>query len=59
MDSLLVPANVRPKAKADAYPMTEVLLLRISLSLYPIASLPEANEVKPRPRQAPCITTSF
>ena len=59
IDSLLVPANAKPNEMAEAYPITEVLLFKMSLSLSPIASLPEANDVKPSPRQAPCITTSF
>jgi len=56
---LFVPANVKPKAKAEAYPITEVLLFKMSFNLYPIASLPEAKAVSPNPKQAPCITTSF
>lgn len=59
IESLLVPAKTKPKARAEAYPMTDVLLFKISFSLYPIASLPEAKAVKPNPRQAPCMTTSF
>ncbi len=59
IESLFVPANTKPKASAEAYPITDVLLFRISLSLYPIVSLPEAKAVKPSPRQAPCMTTSF
>lgn len=57
MASLFVPAKVRPRARAEAYPMTEVLLLSTSFNLSPMASLPEANAVRPRPRQAPCMTT--
>lgn len=32
MDSLLVPAKTKPRARAAASPMTEVLALRMSLS---------------------------
>ncbi len=59
MDSLFVPAKVRPNAKAEAYPITDVLLFNISLSLSPIVSFPDAKAVKPKPKHAPCITTSF
>ena len=33
IDSLLLPAKTRPRARAAAYPMTEVLALRISFNL--------------------------
>jgi hypothetical protein len=59
MDSLLVPAKTKPKAKAAAYPITEVLALNISLSLSETVSFDEAKAVKPNPRQAPCIMVSF
>lgn len=32
IDSLLVPAKTKPRARAAASPMTEVLALRMSLS---------------------------
>ena len=59
MASLFVPANVNPIANADASPIIEVLEFKISFSLYPMVSLAEAKAVKPNPRQAPCIMTSF
>lgn len=59
IDSLLVPAKVRPIAKADASPITDVLELRMSFNLYPTVSFPEANAVSPKPKHAPCIITSF
>ena len=33
IDSLLLPANIRPKDRAAAYPITEVLALNISFNL--------------------------
>ena len=36
IDSLLVPAKTRPSPKAEASPMTDVLALRISFSLYDV-----------------------
>lgn len=37
MASLFVPAKVNPKAKAEASPITDVLLFKTSLSLSPMA----------------------
>jgi hypothetical protein len=54
-----VPANARPIPKADAYPITEVLEFKISFNLSLTVSLPVANPVSPKPRQAPCMITSF
>lgn len=59
IDSLLVPANVRPIAKAEASPMTDVLEFKISFSLSPTVSFPVAKAVRPKPKQAPCMITSF
>ena len=57
IDSLFVPAKVRPIAKADASPMTDVLEFNISFNLSPTVSFPDAKEVSPKPRQAPCMMT--
>jgi hypothetical protein len=35
MDWLFVPAKVRPRPKADAYPIIDVLEFKISFNLYP------------------------
>ena len=48
-----------PSAKAEASPMTEVLDLTMSFILSAAISCPEAKAVRPKPRQAPCMTTSL
>ena len=50
IDSLLLPANTNPRARAAASPMTDVLALKISLSLSATFSFEEAKAVRPSPR---------